>query len=204
MNDVFYRLGEYLIDSKPSYQTHFYRYRHLLKKPLKDLNFCDWASQEHEWKLAQELSLYAPLRPEDLKDQDLRRILRQWKKAALPEDPKFYQMLLRQNRIRTQYSDLSLEKFLGSKEGLQWLAKRKRLKRKPLFELDQPYKKSKQSSLKLKSEVRDLIRRNPLLRFEDLKALKIRNAQALLDSFPHRFYHRDSFLKALGEGFSVL
>lgn len=192
--DRIFRLGIYLHEKKPEFRSHFYRCRQLLKQKTQEVyNFEEFRGHK---SLVQLLAQYAPLEPEDLNESSDKRILKSWN-LRYPRDPKFFQMLLSQMDVWKDFHNQILLKFLESEAGLSWIKSRKKIKRKAYFELDTFYKRTKSSALKNEIQVRNLLRKHPLLRLEDLRKLSVRNAQVILANFPFLEKHRTEFLHKL-------
>jgi hypothetical protein len=196
MNDRLFKLARFLKNTSAKDRSHFYRFRHLLDKKLEEVAAILFLSSEEEVKLATHLSLYSPITENDLSSKVEIQIFRKWKKI-FPQDKKFFKMVLKQYEILKRYKDASVKSFLESKEGEEWYRNRRQLNRTSLFELDQPYKKSKTIAIHHEKKVRQLIRNNPLIRWEDLRDLKIKNAQTIFQNFPARQIYRDAFLQKL-------
>lgn len=187
MNRIF-GLGLYLEKPSDSLRSTYYRHKHLLSKPCKEIDaFGSLRLTEAEMML---LARIAPIEESD--DENLAKRLQH-----LPKDRKFFQMVLSQMRIWKAFASHSLEDFLRSEEGKHWLRARKRLKRKPCFELDRAFKRTKQEALRNELQLRHLLRTEPLLRFEDLQKIGFRNVQAILENFPFLAQYREKYLEAL-------
>lgn len=196
MNDTIAKLATYL-SSKPSkLRVHFYRNRHLLNESCKNIQIQNLIHNESDLNLLQQQCLYGPLTVDDCTTPIERSALRRWK-SKLPQDPKFFRLFATQLKIWKQFEDKTLLEFLDSPEGRAWYRGRKKLKRAPLFELDCHYKVSKSSALRHECRIRELLRKQPLLRWEDLRDLGVKNAQSIFQRFPQRALHRSRYLKNL-------
>lgn len=196
MNDIFFKLARFMHHSSPQLKSFYYRHRALLQKKCGEISAQTFFKSEAEWNLFKQQYRYGPLQFSDLSPSTNRKALEKIVKS-FPKDPKFYAFFKNQMDLWIKFSDQSLEDFLKSTEGKRWFERRKLLKRKPLFELDAPYKTSKRSALEHESKVRGLLRKHPLLRWEDLRDLGVKNAQAIVQRFPQRAFHRQNFLKKL-------
>jgi len=111
-------------------------------------------------------------------------------------------MLFSQSQVWKKYESHKLEDFLHSSEAKEWLKSAMALGRKPLFEFDRSYYPSKSAALNHSQRVRDLLREQPLLRYADLKELKIKNAQKIIEGFSALPYLRTEKLKLIRASFA--
>lgn len=190
MNNL-WKLADYVYTKNPKLKSFFYRHQNWLNKKCSDYPALD--PFDFSKDVMRELALYGPC--EDLEIS--RAVLEITRKHHTPNDPKFYRMLLSQAEIWRAFQDKPLQFFFESDAAKTWHRRRKKLGRKALFEFDTPYKKSKAQALDDELKVRNLLRKNPLLRFEDLKRLGVRNSQAILERFPYLSMHRENYLKSL-------
>ncbi len=174
----------------------FYRYRHLLNTRCRDFNIVSFVTQKAAHTLLDSLARFGPLLPKDLESKKERDLLSRWN-AKLPKDYKFYQLLQNQLTLWQRYRDKTVLEFLESEDGIRWFKKRKRLNRKPLFELDEPFKASKKLAQHHENNVRRLLRKEPLLTLKNLQYLGVRNAQPIWQRFPHRLLHERRYLQKL-------
>ena len=183
---------------KPSHQAFYYRNRKFLSKRCGEIPLSTWwnTSSKFDRKLANLLGTFGPLDSRDLKDPKMRRRLLEWKKHC-PMDPAFFRHFLRWEKVWRDHSGLPLSAFMQSEVFESWVSKRKRLKRKTYFELDGPYRPSNPKVLKQRLAIKALIRRQPLLRYEDLKALKIKSAQKIFEGLPDLKRTRLKYLQRL-------
>jgi hypothetical protein len=193
-------LFSYLATGSPKHRSHYYRNRHLLEKRLLEIEFLPgWVDEDEA--LARELSKFGPLLPEDFSDLRSQNRLKDWS-SRFPEDPAFYKMLVSQHQIYKDFASTRLKDFLQTTTAKNWMKQREKLSRPLLFEWDSFYKSSKKESLRHKKKVRALLRRYPLLGFKDLKSVGVKNAQPLMESFPHLKWHRQIFLENLKRNLS--
>lgn len=188
-------LYRYCIKEDSSARSNYYRYRSWLEKPLKSIAFADWWSDLGQ-ELAEELASYGPLHPDDISQTKKRQLLEAWQKF-LPKDPAFFEMLVRQHQLYMRLSELPLKDVIRDQQLQESFESRNNWNRSALFELDRDYRSSKGVSLERKMKVRQLLRENPLLRYKDIKALGVKNAQAQIESFPQLEWHRQNFLQKL-------
>ena len=186
-----WKLANYVYTKNPKLKSFFYRHKSWLNKKC-----CEYPAFEpfHFSKdLLRELALYGPCENSEIS----KPVFETLRKYNAPKDPKFYRMILSQAEIWSGFQNKPLLFFLESDAAKSWHSSRKKLGRKALFEFDMPFKKSKTQALDYEMKIRDLLRKNPLLRFEDLKRLGVRNSQAILERFPYLSMHRENYLKAL-------
>lgn|GEM_PF-6839855 len=196
MTNAIFCLSDYLLSKNRSRQSHYYRKRHLLSTACSDIKIFPWINEDSDEELLKILSQYAPLNALDLENKKLSYKLNSWNKT-LPHDQKFFKMCLKQLSFWKSLSSKTLKDFIYSPEGENWYRKRKQLKRKSFFELDMPYKSTKTSALIRCQKARQLMREYPLLRWEDLRQLGLRNAQAIYENFPFRKHYRQLYLENL-------
>lgn len=193
---IIFKLAQFLERETPALRSHYYRYRNLFQKPLSDIDLLGEFSSKKNRDLLFLMSAYGPLQISDIESLELRKILSRWLKQY-PQDPKFYRHTYEILQWIEENSNLSLLKFMKTPQFLGWMQKRSRLKRAPAFEMDSHYKSSKQSALAHELKVRNILRKNPLLRYEDLKLLGVKNLQPILERFPQLALHRKLFLEKL-------
>jgi hypothetical protein len=200
---ILYRFAAFYYKNSPQQRSHFYRYQSWLKKKCSEIPAIHLLENNSDLALAQDLSRFAPLESADMNSRDMAHKLKEWNQS-LPNDRLFYKMLMDQWLMWESFATKTLEFFFNSKEGKEWFRKRKTLTdRPPRFELDIPFKRSKAAALAHERKVKDLLRENPLLRYQDLGALKVKNAQPICERFPHQAYHREFFLKQIANDFAL-
>jgi hypothetical protein len=201
MNSLIYRLGLYLeartTKNKERLRSHFYRHAALLSLPLQKVFPLELTSEPRALRLCTHLADYGPLNRSDL-DQEFHSLFLEWDRK-FPKDPAFFKKALYFQKVLKQHAPLTLREFFATREGRLWMRSRKRLKRRPCYEWDQSFKASKAKSLNDKLWVRNLLRKNPLLRLEDLKAMAVPNAQAHWEGFPFLKTYRQEYLRQLSE-----
>lgn len=197
--NIIFRLSSALLERKNSSKSFFYRNRHLLEAPCKQISLQALLTHPEAKTLLSELSKFAPLQALDLSDNTRAQLLQDWNKT-FPQDKKFYQMMKQQLEIWEGFSDKPLQEFIESPEGKTWYEKRRGLKRPAVFELDMPFKKTKQSALINSEKIRSIIRSFPLIRYEDLKELGLKNLQPVFENFPQRELHRTRYLTEISRG----
>lgn len=196
MYEILWKLSSHLRGKSNRYRSHFYRYKHLLTKKCGTLQGVWFLSRPEEIKLAEILSNHAPLLPEDVISGEQKRLLLQWNRI-FPGDKKFFKTALQQERLWKKYKNYSIEQFLQSEDAEDWMRKRNRISRKPLYELDMLYKTTKKSATSHEAKIRNLMRENPFLRWEDLRRLGVKNSQSIYRNFPQRKLHLDLALMDL-------
>ncbi|PIR21790.1 MAG: hypothetical protein COV44_11230 [Deltaproteobacteria bacterium CG11_big_fil_rev_8_21_14_0_20_45_16] len=198
MYDIFYKLYSYQRNKNRKLQAFYYRSRAILNRPCQEIPLCSWWNPKSKLdrKLASLLARSGPLDSRDLSDTKMRRRLLLWKKSC-PMDPAFFRHFLKWEKVWREYSRFSLWEFMQSAVFKSWYQKRSRLKRRSYFELDAPYRASKVEVLNERLAVKALLRSQPLLRFEDLKAMKIKNAQLIMKGLPDLKKRRLDYLKKL-------
>ncbi|MDB5037269.1 MAG: hypothetical protein JWQ35_797 [Bacteriovoracaceae bacterium] len=197
MNDILFKLSLFIDGNSPSLRSHYYRHQKILETKCGSFVVCKWLKTDQEFEFAKTLSDYGPLLREDLEHKFPKNLINKF--SHLPNDPKFFTMTLKQMSLWKKFKDSRLIDFLKSEEGIRWRNLRKKINRKPAFELDQLFKSSKRSSLAYETSVRALIRKNPLLTYKDLKLLKVKNVQPIWERFPQRDLHRRKLLLDLSK-----
>lgn len=113
-------------------------------------------------------------------------------------------MFLRQYKLWRKFEKIKLIDFFATREAMDWYLQAKKLKRAPLFALDCDYKSSKQTSIETRAKIYSLLRSHPLTRFEDLKKLKLPNAQRYFEDFkPYLMHHREAFYEKLRQKYDL-
>lgn len=202
MHDCLIKIQEYRLKKNPKIKSHFYRHQKLLLSKCSHLKHFHFVRTAHEESLLKILATSAPLLETDFENMEWKLIFRKWSKL-FPSDRKFYSMALKQYELWKTFSEKTLLEFLSSEAGQNWFALRKRLKRRALFELDIPYKQSKEAALSYELQIRNLIRSNPLITYADLTALGVRNAQKIYESFPQREFLRKTHLQKIKIEFEI-
>lgn len=196
MNCIIFELAKGLTLKMKFSRATFYRHRRLLDTPCREIAIQNFFKSKEQLAHLESLCLYSPLLINDIEPSKL-NIHRTIPFHKLPSDPNFFRFLKRQMNLWNAFKDKTLREFIQSSEGQYWFKRRRLLKRRPLFELDAPYKVSKRSALAYELKVRSLLRKYPLLRWEDLKALGVKNAQPIYQRFPQRALYRERLLKKL-------
>lgn len=199
MNDRILRIALYLVDHErgrlnKKYKSHFFRHKELLKQPLHKISFAPFMRSKEDEEILFLLARFGPLIQSDF-PSSLQKRWSHWK--HLPLDAGFYRMLMQAHQMYIKYRQTKLKDFLDSADGKQWLARRSRIQEKAFFEFQMFYKREKRSALEHRSRVRRLMRKYPLLRHEDLRALGVKNAQAIYEGFPFLAQYRAAFLKKI-------
>jgi len=199
---IIYRIADFMQKQNLANRSHFYRYRSWLDKKCSEIKALHFIREGSELEVVRTLSLCAPLAASDFKNKQLPEAWRQ-SMARFPADRNFYKMIIAQWNLWASFKSQTLEAFLKSKSGKNWYEQRSFLKdRRPLFELDRPYRRTKASSLQHEQDVKAFIRKNPLLTFKDLRRLEIKNAQPIYERFPQRELHRELYLKKIASDFA--
>ncbi len=197
MKNTLFKLALSVKDkSNKKYIAHFYRHRGLLKKKCAEICAFQFLESGSHIQLLQTLSRYGPLLPRDFDDKASQQILKKWK-LSFPDDPKFFSMVSKQREIWAQYKEKTLLEFFESKDGLAWLEKRKKIGRVATFELDQSFKRTKSKALREEIKIRRIMRIYPHLSLSDLKKLKVKNAQFVIERFPFRLKYQSLSLKRI-------
>jgi len=192
-----WKLAHYFYTEDPRLKSFYYRHRDWLKK--KCALYPAFEPFTFSQKLIEELARFGPCVAGEVSPSVCEKL----ELIKAPNDPKFYRMILAQIEIWRGFERQALQSFLESDEGKFWYQDRKKMKRKIFFEFDRSYKKSKTQALQYEDKVRDLLRRHPLLRLDDLKRIGVRNAQAILERFPYLSAYRENYLKSL-QDFSLV
>jgi hypothetical protein len=196
MNDTLFKIARYLRKPNPSLKAHFYRKRGMLEVRCSEIQIAPWMKSVRELRVAADLAKFGPLMPQDFPEKQDRKIASKWLNR-LPQDRNYFKLLCDQQVLWRSFRDRTLEDFLNSHEGKRWYRMRLQMTRKPTFELDMPYKRTKEEAYKNELKVREMIRENPLLQWVDLKKMNVRNAQAIYERFPHRELYRERVLADL-------
>lgn len=191
--NIIFRLSEALLDRRKTSKSFFYRHRHLLEALCKNICLQPLLKNSEAESLLSELAKFAPLQALDLNNEAQAKLLQDWNKI-FPQDKKFYQMMKQQLELWQDFAEKPLREFIESRDGQSWYKKRMRLKRPATFELDLPFKKTKKSAYLNTEKIRNIIRTHPLIRYEDLKELGLKNLQPVFENFPQRELHRTRFL----------
>lgn len=196
MFNTIYKLAAYLLEKKEIYRSFFYRHRNLLDEKCKNIPIGIEGHQDQVIEYFEILELAAPFEIIEL-PENCAQFLKWNKHLILIEDPKFFHSSLSHLKLWKEFSNTSLKFFLQSSDGSNWYEKRKRLKRQAHFELDTPFKRTKKTALENIKQIRNVLRQNPLLRYQDLQELEMKNAQAVIESFPALQIYRAEFLEKL-------
>ncbi len=184
-----------------SRKSFWHRHRHLLELPCGSVRLKNWPLTTEQLEVAQILAQCAPLKIEDFKTSAQKKIYRQWKR--LPQDPKYFKMLVEQDLLWRKLSHTTLMDFFGSPQAKLWYRGRSRSNRKAYFEFEAAYKASRKRALLYEASIKDLLRKNPLLRYQDLKVLGVKNAQVIMEKFPQLAQYRESALKVVAKNLST-
>jgi len=195
MNSKVFRSATQVSNKKGPPRSTQYRHRKFLRLRLQQIGFASWLRSEADEELLEILCDEQALIASDI-PRHIQNTFIKWRRR-LPQDRKFYQMVKQQLMLFRKFAHLSLEEFLQTAEGQGWLQARKRLKRKPYFEWDRPFKKTKRSAETNARVIRNLLRTHPALRMEDLKKLGLKNVQATYEGFRFRSHYHQKFLTAL-------
>ena len=190
------QLGLSCLNKKKLSRSSQFRAQRLLQRPLASFCSAPLPLSESMRRIVSTLAQCAPLTKEDfvdVKDQKLFEQLRDF-----PQDRAFFRMFLRQDQIFKKYSEQTAEEFFLSDEGRRWIESARRIKRPLCFFLETTFYPTRQTSLKAEIDLKRLLRRNPLLRYSDLKTMGFRNIQATMERFPQLTDHRERHLKKLG------
>lgn len=194
MNTLF-KLASYHHSKTSRLRSHFFRHRHLLQLPCHQLEKFAFTATSEDLPIIRQMAQDAPLLASDLDEKSSLEFLN--KHPRWPNDRAFYKNLLQQLEIWRRFSNRNLLEFLESDLGQKWYASRSRMSRIPLYELDCPYRATRPEVFAHELRVKALLRTNPLLRFSDLKALGIANAQKILENYPALVKHRRTYLERL-------
>ncbi len=203
MYDTLYKLGLYIHTHSRKLRSHYFRNRSLLKKKCQSFEATPEFTSEAHQRVLMASEVHGSCLESDFESHSEKSVLQEWMNR-FPDDPRFYRMLRQQMNLWKAFGDKTVEEFLRSREGVQWLQRRKKLKRRPTFELDRTFRASKQAALLYERKVQRLIRENPLLRWEDLKTMGIKNAQKIVGRFTPMKNLRKKFLRELSRNFSLL
>lgn len=176
-------------------RTTRFRAEMALQKPLSQFHTEFFPLTASQAQMASILAKHSPLTEEDFETTDDRETFRQLQR--FPQDRAYFEMLLKQNALFKKHQNLSVREFLDSQEGRTWLNRAKRLKRKPAFCLEIPYYPTRKHSLRAEADLKRLLRKQPLLRYLDLKEMGFKNVQSILERFPSLSLHRQRYLKQL-------
>jgi len=176
-------------------RTTRFRAENTLQKPLSQFQTEFFPLTTSHASMASHLAKYAPLTEEDFENPKDQETFGQLQK--FPQDRAFFEMLLQQDALFKKHQNLSVKEFLDSQEGRTWLNRAKRLKRKPIFCLEIPYYPTRKRSLRAEADLKQLLRKQPLLRYLDLKDMGFKNVQSIMERFPSLNFHRRRYLKRL-------
>ncbi|MBN8461687.1 MAG: hypothetical protein J0M01_02550 [Dechloromonas sp.] len=196
MNDKLFKLTRYFYKKIDSDRSHFYRFHHWLDRKCSEITSLSHLQTKEEIELCKRLCLFAPIAESDLENKTHKNIYQIWKRK-FPQDKKFFQMMLGQKNIWNKFSNQSLKTFLESEECKKWFKNRSQLKRKSTFELDTCFKKSKEKAKNYEQSLQKIMRDNPLLRWEDLRSMGVKNAQSIYQNFHAKKHYQNVFLLKL-------
>lgn len=195
LNNSIFKLAKYLESRDPRLRSFHFRHKNLLLQKLRNLKFQNWPLNEKEEEVAKKLMQCCFANEKDFADASERRVLKKWK--LFPRDRNFYKMLISQQKLWFESSELTLDEFLKSPAAKKWVSSRERLQRPALFPLDQCFKSASRGVLENERRVLNLLRKHPLLRYQDLKKMRIPNAQKIIENFSALEMHREKLLEKL-------
>jgi len=188
-------LTSYLLRKKQLSRSSLFRAQRELQKPISHWRSSLIPMNEPQIRMATHLARYAPLHESDFDSSKDRDIFLQFKN--LSQDRAFFSMLVEQDALYKKFQNISFMDFLKTDEGKKWSSTARRLKAPPRLPLEAPYYPTRSASLRHEIATKRILRANPLLRYVDLRAMGIRNAQAVMERFPHLELHRRKYLKKL-------
>ena len=191
----FWTLCESYLKPQSLSRTTKFRAEASLKRPLSEFQTSLFPLDESSGRMASILSRCAPMTEDDFESPKDRELF--LKLQAFPQDRAYFEMLLEQDALFKKFRNTTVKDFLDSAEGKAWFKRAQRIKHKPAFCLEIPYYPTRQSSLRAEADLKRLLRRQPLLRYLDLKAMGFKNVQAILERFPSLNLHRQRYLKQL-------